>query len=145
MNEIYDLIQKQLKAIHLNSVKYELSKFEKKDGVHEVYSQWFKEVLPKCKENFEEYNKSMNFFEKVEKLHSMIRSSDQTDKPAWRFVDDSNKSIDSLLVNDKRRLVDSMDELCGKYDIIIKSLEKELDHKSQEFRSKLNKLVPKSD
>lgn len=42
-------------------------------------------------------------------------------------------------------LVHSMNELCDKYDVIIKSLEKELDHKSEEFRKQLNTIIPKSE
>jgi hypothetical protein len=64
-------------------VKTKLTKLEKKEPVYDVYAQWFKEVLPKCQENFDQYNKSLNFIEKVEKLHDTIRSAEHTDKIAW--------------------------------------------------------------
>ncbi|CAF1070300.1 unnamed protein product [Brachionus calyciflorus] len=140
MEDTYNLIQKQLKAIHISEVKTELNKFEKKDGILEVYSQWLKEVLPKCKSSFDDYNKSLNFFDKVEKLNEAYESAEVSDKPAWRFVDDSNKSIDAFLLEDKKRLVNSLSELNEKYDLVIQSLEKELAHKSQEFRLKLSQF-----
>lgn len=60
-----------------------------------------------------------------------------------RFFDDTNRSVACLTIENKRRLIERLVEIDGKYESINKSLENEVVESYKELVSLLNKLVEK--